>query len=311
MRTRGRLRLSRRPSFSWGLAGLALVFVLAGQVPARPVQADAHPGPGPDDAARVRAHDHFVLGLNFYRARSYREALRELELASALAPNADVWINIARAHEELGEYSQAVNALERCLHDYGQRPEADSVRAQIARVQQLAHAAHQREVDQPRYGSLRVHGRSLDARVFVDGQVVGPSSLAAPLLLSEGKHRFDVVEPLHVPLHAMVDIQPGLLTTAYADLRPTTQARTRATGHGLDFALFGVAGASAVVSATFAALSIAQRSEGSIKNSQAWAQRADIALAGTALCALAAALLFHGVERSAQTELTPATVDQH
>lgn len=259
------------------------------------------------NAANVtRAHDHYVLGQNFFRARNYRDALRELELASALAPSAEVWIDIARAHEELGEYAQAISALERCSQDYAASAETEGVRARITQLVGLAHAAHQREIEQPRYGSLRVHGRAPGARVFVDDRPIAEAALAAPLLLSEGKHRFDVILPAHVPTHALVDIQPGLLTTAYADLRPTTRARTRTARHGFDFALFGVAGASALVSGTFAALSIAQRADGSLKNSQAWAERADIALAGTALCALAATVLFHAAERNAETELAPA-----
>ncbi|MET0387547.1 MAG: hypothetical protein ABW321_16380, partial [Polyangiales bacterium] len=188
--------------------------------------------------------------------------------------------------------------------------DSDAVRAQITRLELLALEARQRQPDRPLYGSLRVHHRSKQLQVFIDGRAIETTALQAPLLLAAGKHRFDALEPKHIPLHAMVDIQPGLLTTAYADLPPTTRARMRAPGHGLDFALFGVAGASALVGATFAVLSLAQRADGtpnSLRSSEAWAQRADWALAGTALCGLVAAVLYLHAERSVETELKPAT----
>jgi tetratricopeptide (TPR) repeat protein len=269
--------------------------------------ADATSSQDPAAMLTARAHDHFVLGQNFYRARDYREALREFELSAELAPRAEIWTHIAQAHQELGEYTRAISAFERYLRQRGSGPDAENVRAQIARLTTLSQAARRRAPDQPRLGSLRVHRHSAQAKVFVDGQNVDAATLDSPLLLTEGRHRFDVVQALHVPLHATVDIQPGLLTTAYADLHPTTRARMRPAAHGVDFALLGVAGASALVSGTFALLSATQRSDGSLAASQAWAQRADIALAGTALCALAAVLVYHAVERSTRTELTRGT----
>src|ERR1700755_155611 len=65
----------------------------------------------------TRAQEHFVLGMNFFRAHDFREALREFQLAAALAPTAEVWFNIGRSYEELGEYAQAASALERYLRD--------------------------------------------------------------------------------------------------------------------------------------------------------------------------------------------------
>lgn len=262
-----------------------------------------------DDSATAlsRAHDHFVLGVNFYRARNYREALREFELSSALVPSADVWFNIGRAHEELGEYALAANAFGRYLRDHVEGPDTEAVRARIARLEALAAAAQKRTLDEPMYGSLRVHRRSNVSQVFLDGRVVEPSELASPLLLVAGKHRFDVLEPQHIPLHALVDIQPGLLTTAYADLPQVTQAHTRSASHGLDYVLFGLAGAGALAGATFAGVSNVQRADGSMRSAENWAQRADIVFAGAAVVALAAAILYLHDEHSAKTELQAAT----
>jgi hypothetical protein len=121
-----------------------------------------------------------------------------------------------------------------------------------------------------------------------------------------GRHRFDVTQAGHIPLHAVVDIQPGLLTTAYAELRPSTHARTLSPAHGIDYALFGVAGAAALVSGVFATLSVVQRADGSIDDARVWAARGDVTLAGAALCALAAGIVYVATKHSARTELLPA-----
>lgn len=253
-----------------------------------------------------RAHAHFLLGLDFFRARDYRKALAEFESAARLSPTADLWFNIGRAYEELGQNGQAAAAFERYLRDRVDAPDAPAVKARIAKLDTLARAARSHPRAGRELGSLRVRGSSAQSRVFVDGQPLSARSLDDPLLLQVGRHRFDVTEPGHIPLHATIEVQPGLLTTAYAALQPTTLARTEAADHGLDYALFGVAGAAAIVSAAFATLSVTQRADGSIDDAHAWALRADVSLLGTALCALAGGLLYVASERGAHTQLLPA-----
>ena len=185
-------------------------------------------------------------------------------------------------------------------------PDAPAVRAQIQELSERVAAAGERSAEARALGSLRVYHAEPAAQVFVDGRPLEASVLGAPLLLPAGKHRFDVLASGRLPLHAMVDIQPGLLTAAYADLRATTVPRTRPAAHGLDFALLGVAGAGAIVSATFGVLSATQQADGRVASAEAWARRADVALAGTALCALVAGVVYLASEHGARTELLPA-----
>lgn len=274
------------------------------------VHAQVRPAPARDPAPNsapnlVRAQEHFVLGMNFFRAHDYREALREFQLAAALAPNADVWFNIGRSYEELGEYAQAASALERYLRDRVDAKDAARVRAQITRLEELVRAQRERTQVAPQTGSLRIHRRAGSAAdVFVDGKPLSPEAVAEPLFLPAGRHRLDVIAPQHVPLHALVDIEPGLLTAAYADLQPVTKARMRRPSQELSYVLFGVAGAGAVVGATFAALALAQQSGGSFGSARAWGDRADVALGSTAVCALVAAITYYAAERGARTELS-------
>jgi tetratricopeptide (TPR) repeat protein len=255
------------------------------------------------------AQEHFLLGLEFYRTSGYREALREFEAALALAPSADIWFNIGRAHQQLGQYAQAIQALERYLRDRVDAPDAAAVRTQIRKLSERASALGERSAEARSFGSVRVYHATADAQVFVDGRPLAGAALAAPLLLPSGRHRFDVLERGRVPLHALLEVQPGLLTAAYADLPTTHVAHTLRASHGVDFALLGVAGAGAIVSATFGILSATQQADGRIDSAHAWARRADVALAGTALCALVAGVVYLALERGARTELLPAAND--
>jgi tetratricopeptide (TPR) repeat protein len=257
----------------------------------------------------AKAQAHFVLGMNFFRARDYREALHEFQLAATLAPNADIWFNIGRTHEELGAYAAAARAFERYLRDRVDAPDATSVRAHVLELDRLAEAERSRKLGEPQPGSLRIQHLSEHAQVFLDGQPLSAATLRAPLLLPAGRHKLDVIEPEHVPLHAAVGIEPGLLTAAYADLTPDAThplATPRSTSHSLSYALFGVAGAAALVGGSFGALSIARNDDGAIGSARAWAQRADVALGGAAVCALIAAIAYYGAEHAARSDVARA-----
>ena len=56
------------------------------------------------------AHEdlHFQQGMEHYRARRYRQAVHEFRLSVTRVPNADLWFNMARAYEQLGETAHAV-----------------------------------------------------------------------------------------------------------------------------------------------------------------------------------------------------------
>ena len=286
---------------------------LCASFPTRTLAQDP-PASGPEQVAEEqlssleRAHAHFLLGLEYFRSRDFRKALAEFESAAKLSPTADLWFNIGRAHEELGQYAEAASAFDRYLRDRVDAPDAPAVKARIAKLNTMLRAARMRPAGERELGSLRIRGLSgpSSSLVFLDGQPLQDASLHEPLLLPTGRHRFDVTQPGHIPLHAIVDIQPGLLTTAYAELRPSTHARTLPAAHGLDYALFGVAAAAALVGGAFGTLSVMQRADGSIDDARVWAVRADVTLAGAALCALTAGIVYVATKHGARTDLLPA-----
>jgi len=65
---------------------------------------------------RLQADTFIALGLEFYKQRDFRAAIRMGEIAVALKPDSAVaFNNLGAAHAELGEWQAAVNALETAL----------------------------------------------------------------------------------------------------------------------------------------------------------------------------------------------------
>jgi tetratricopeptide (TPR) repeat protein len=287
---------------AWALGMLALT--CAERVWAQatvPVTPQAAAAGAPEDP-RVQARNHFVLGTQLFAAHSFRDALREFELAATLAPSAELWFNMGRAHEELGEYEPAARAFDRYLHDRVDAQDAAQVRARVAELDSLANQTRERNRSGPNVGGLRLHVQPPQALVLVDGQTLSAAAIAQPLLLAPGRHRLDVSHEQYLPLHARFDVQSGLLTAAYADLQPATRTRMRAVPRGFSWALFGLSAAGAVTSAALGGVAMLQQSDGNARAAQLWGERTDVALVGTAVCALAAAIVYYVEGRSAPTE---------
>ena len=305
----------------WLLAGTPALACAQRTAPPSAGPAQPAPSAAPADSAPQVTHleearSHFRLGMQLFDARSYREALREFELVDRLAPSAELWFNIGRAHEELGEYEAAARALERYLRDRVDASDAAEVRAKIQTLETLAARQRERGQSATDSGSLRIHVHAASAPpkgtapvmegalVLLDGRRVATDTLDEPLLLPSGRHQLDVIAPDRIPMHAQVSIEPGLLTAAYLDLAPRTHARTRPSSHAFTWGALGLAGAGAITSGVFAGLALSEQSSGDVRRAEVWALRTDVALAGTAVCVFAAALLYYIEGRSARTEFT-------
>src|SRR5690606_9604956 len=82
---------------SWSLA----ILLFATSARAQEPEAAPETGASPENLeATQRAREHFMAGVEHFSAHRYREAIRAFSLAAQLVPSADLWFNIARAHEE-------------------------------------------------------------------------------------------------------------------------------------------------------------------------------------------------------------------
>lgn len=124
------------------------------------------------DAARK----HFMKGAEHFQDRRFRDALREFNLAIRIIPSADLWYNIARAHEELREDEAAIVAYQTYLRDRVDPPDAPQVQQRIAllRAQIAARAEH--EAQGPKNGELVVLGLQPRKKLSIRG-----ATLKAPM----------------------------------------------------------------------------------------------------------------------------------
>lgn len=258
------------------------------------------------EANVARARQHFLLGMQFFEVRAYRDAIREFEVATSIAPSADVWFNIGRAREELGEDEQANAAFERYLRDRVDAPDADAVRARIKMIQQRI-ATGQRGSAEPTSGtgSLRIHLASAaapGALVTLDGKTLREPLRLQPVILPAGLHRLEVTRTGFVPFRAEVSIEPGMLTAAHPRLDPLTAApNATSRARSWTWVMLGVAGASALATGILGGIAAQRLADDDVAEARSWARRSDVALAGTAVCALAAAVLYF-VEAPPRTE---------
>lgn len=248
------------------------------------------------EANVAKARMHFLLGMQFFEVRAFRDAIREFELATTIAPSADVWFNIGRAREELGEDQQAKEAFERYLRDRVDAPDTEAVRARLRMLQQRV-AIGQRPIETTSgTGSLRIHltpAASTGSLVTLDGKTLRESLRLQPVILPAGLHRLEVTRAGFIPFRAEVSIEPGMLTAAHPRLDALAEAPSaHSTARSWTWVTLGVAGAGAIATGILGGVAADRLADDRVSDARAWARRSDVALAGTALCALTAAILY-------------------
>lgn len=231
--------------------GLAVIIAwsCAASALAQDAPVPAEPEASPEDPeANRRAREHFESGMRAYDEHDYRAAIEQFTLASSLVPSADLWFNIARAHEQLSEYDAAIEHYERYLRDRVDPPDRAEVEAHIADLRREAEAARLAASRRATTGTLRIQGNVEGANVVLDGRALGRTPIADSVTLEPGPHRVQVTHAGRMPFEAVVNIEAGVQTMAFADLAPLTEYRTtRGTPiftwivGGLGLAAFGTA----------------------------------------------------------------------
>jgi hypothetical protein len=126
-----------------------------------------------------------------------REALVDLRAAAALSASAEIEVEIARAERALGNINEAVLQLERTLAREGRlRPTRASIERLLA--QWLSEAV-----------SIRVDVRPDDARIYLDGRLVGRAPLGGPILATVGHHLLEVRLGGYRSISRMVSVEHG------------------------------------------------------------------------------------------------------
>lgn len=192
---------------------------------AQPQPPEAQTGQSPEDRTR-EAREHYMRGMEAYRARNLRDAVREFMLASELTPSADLWYNIARAHEQLGEYDHAVEHYRLYLRDRPDAQDRREVEQVIARLEEESRHAREQARSRPTTGRLRVEAGPEGSDVAIDGRRVGRAPIRMPMSLAPGAHPLEITREGYVPFRATLNMQAGVPVVAYADLAHETRYRS-------------------------------------------------------------------------------------
>lgn len=249
----------------------------------------------PTHAARERAREHFGAAMEHYRAHRYREAIREFRLSIAQLPNADLWFNVARAYERLGESGAAIEHYRLYLRDRIDAPDAAEVEARIAELERTSPAHTSARQRGELAGTLAIDAAEPGALVLLDGERLGFSPIDRMLQVAPGRHRLEASRPGYIPFRAELDVQPGALSAAYIELRPLTRVREASADRVFTWiAAAGSAGA-LLASGALGLWALDRRDAGQDERARDLAMASDLTLGGGITLAVAAVLL-HFVE---------------
>ncbi|MBO6938843.1 MAG: PEGA domain-containing protein [Deltaproteobacteria bacterium] len=287
------------PRLVLALAGLTLT------VPSALAQEAVPPSEvgSPEDADSARrAREHFLSGMEHFEAHRYRPAIHDFELAAELVPSADLWFNIARSHEELGEYEPAIEHYRRYLRDRVDPPDKAQVEQRIASLEQQAEAARQAANQRPTTGTLRVTANMEGVDVQLDDRSIGQTPLTTPISLEPGRHRLRLEREGYVPFRSEVRVEAGLVTAAYADMVPATRYRAIRGKRIATWIVGGlaIAGIGTAIGLWGHARGLA--ADGNYEEARDWGRYSDFAWGGAALLAVTAAILYFVEGRAVGTE---------
>jgi hypothetical protein len=275
--------------------GALLVLAGGGSVPLatfaqQPATTAESPGRERTAEPGSSARQHFDAAMAHYRARRYRDAIHEFELSIAKVPSADVWFNIGRAHEQLGEFRLAVESYRHYLRDRVNAPDAAELGAHIEDLTRNAEAAATSLQRKANLGALAIDADQPGALVLLDGGRLGLSPVDRILEVSPGPHRLEASRAGYVPFRARIEVQPGALSAAYVDLQPLTRYGQRPTSSLWTWIVLGASAAALGTSGAFGVLALMDQQQGERADSRRWARASDFALGGALVLAVGAAV---------------------
>jgi hypothetical protein len=243
-------------------AALAIV-LMAGSALAQTPPAPSVSAPTASDA-----RTHFERGVTFYAEGDYPAALVEFKRAYSLAPAWQVLFDIGQSYFQIHDYARALTTLQEFVEE-GQDRIPDERR-------QLVDSEHADLVN--RVGHAAIASNVAGATVTIDGEVVGVTPLAEPVLVSVGIRKVVVTSPGGEPVEQAAAVSAGETLDLRFDfakpppsapspaaapplaLRPARPAPAPGRNRGPAIAAISVGAASAVVGAVFGALALHEKS---------------------------------------------------
>jgi hypothetical protein len=294
----------------WLSAGLLVLGVAVAPVPVaaqQPQASSAVPSAAPTEAdLRAAAQVHFRAGMQHFAAKHYRDAIREFELSAVQLPNAEVWFDIARAHEHLGEHGLAAESYRRYLRDRVDAPDAREVALKIDALSKRAEAergAAAGQVSAP--AALAIDANQPGARLMLDGRELGTAPIDRIIEVEPGRHRLSASLPGYLPFRAEVEVERGGLSAAYVDMRPATRYEETIAPRRFTWFAAGASAVSLLATGAFGVAALSNRDSGDLDSARRWARASDLALGSAITFAVAATILYFAEGRPGQREVAP------
>lgn len=242
--------------------------------------------------------------MRLYGERRFRDAIREFQLSAARVRGSspDLWYNIARCYEQLGEYLPAIEHYERYLRDRADPPDAAAVQAQIASLRARHEAERVARQQRPESATLRVAAER-GARVLVDGSDRTRDLVAdAGLTLQAGTYRLRVEHEGRVPFLARVPLLARQSFVAETSLPPITTYRTTRASRLWTWIVGGLAVASLGTGVYFGIDASAQLADEHRETARDRAALSDVFVGGAVGLAIGAVFLWFAEGASGETE---------
>jgi len=242
--------------------------------------------------------------MHAYEERRFHDAIAAFRRAGELVPSADLWFNIARSYEELGEVDGAIENYRRYLRDRVDPPDRERVEEHIRQLEERAEAERLRARAAPTTGTIRVEVDVVGAEVFIDDGEVGTTPIAVPLTYTAGDHEMTIRRDGYIPFRAVVHIDAGSTVLTVAHLTPSTGYRAVRGRRRFTWVAAGLTVAALAASIGLGVHAVSENRDGNTGDARDFARYSDYAAGGFAVFGLGTALLYFAEGRSIRTERT-------
>jgi tetratricopeptide (TPR) repeat protein len=160
----------------------------------------------PTQETRDSARQHFRAGRDAFTANNFEAALAEFRSANELIPASAALSFIGQCLMKLNRQAEALRTFRQYVTDYA-NPANDRERTALQEVKDWID-----ELEDV-VGKVQVNVAVSGATVLVDGQVVGPAPLAAPVEVVQGPHTFRAEVEGYRPAEETLTVEAGQQVT--------------------------------------------------------------------------------------------------
>lgn len=193
-----------RDRTAWLLAAALCV------VAAAPSLARAQDQDQAQKSASNAAREKFLKGQQAYQQGDYDMAISQWKAAYDLDPRPLILYNLSQAYERNGKLAEAVDALQKYLHNAEpDDPNTELARARLASLQQRLNKT-----------GIVITGAPAGADILVDGKSWGATPRPDPIPLKPGSHTVLLQRKGYQDFRATVGVPAGQRVTVQVQMRP-------------------------------------------------------------------------------------------